>query len=75
MDTKIIKLVMNIFVLSHFSYCHLMWMFHDRKIDSKINKMQERSVRLAYRDNTSQLKEMLEKCNSVSIHQKNLQSQ
>ena len=73
MDSKKIKLVMNTLILSHFSYCPLIWMFHDRKIENKINKIQERALRIAYRDNTSQFKELLEKDNSVSVHQKNLQ--
>ena len=29
---KKIKLMMNAFVLLYFSYCPLIWMFHDRKI-------------------------------------------
>ena len=73
MDSNKIKLMMNAFVLSHFSYCPLIWMFHDRKIDNKINKIQERALRIAYRDITSQFKELLKKDNSVSIHQRNLQ--
>ena len=73
MDSKKIKLMMNTLILSHFSYCPLIWMFHDRKIESKINKIQERALRIAYRNNTSQFKELLEKDNSVSVHQKNLQ--
>ena len=64
---------MNIFVLSQFSYCPLIWMFHDRKIEQKINKMRERVLRIAYRNNTSQFKELLEQDTSVSIHQKKLQ--
>ena len=46
---------------------------HDRKIENKINKIQERALRIAYRDNTSQFKELFEKDNSASVHQKNLQ--
>ena len=34
------------------------------------NKIQERALRIAYRDNTSQFKELLKKDDSVSIHQK-----
>ena len=48
-------------------------MFHNRNIDNKINKIQERALRIAYKDNASQFKELLEKDNSVSIHRKNLQ--
>ena len=52
-DIKKIKLPMNTFVLSHFNYCPLIWIFHDRKIDSKINKIQEKAIRISCRDNTS----------------------
>ena len=73
MGSKTIKLTMNTFVLSQFSYCPLIWMFHDRKIDNKINKTQERALRIAYRGSTSQCKEFLEKDNLVSIQQKTLE--
>ena len=73
MDSKKIKLMMNTLILSHFSYCPRIWMFHDRKIENKINKIQERDLTITYRDNTSHFKELLKKDNSVSIHQKNLQ--
>ena len=35
--------------------------------------VQERALRIAYKDSTSQFEELLEKDNSVSIHQKDLQ--
>ena len=74
MNSKKMKLIIqNTFILSHFNYCPLIWMFNDRNIDKKINKIQERALRITYKDNTSQFKELLEKDNSVSIHQKNLQ--
>ena len=38
-----------------------------------ITKNRSELLEFAYRDNTSQFKELLEKDNSVSIHQKNLQ--
>ena len=46
-------------------------MFHDRKIDNKINKIQEVALRTGYRDNTSQFKELLEN-DQVSTHQNSL---
>ena len=38
-----------------------------------ITKYRSELLEFAYRDNTSQFKELLEKDNSVPIHQKNLQ--
>ena len=48
-------------------------MFYDRNIDSKINRIQERALRIAYQDNTSHFEKLLKNEKSVSIHQKNLQ--
>ena len=73
MDTEKIVLMMNTFVMSQFSYCPLIWMFHDRRINNKVNKIHERALRIAYRDSHSCFESLLERNNSVSLHQKNLQ--
>ena len=46
MDTEKVKLIMRSFIMSHFSYCPLIWMFRDRAINSRINKIHERALRL-----------------------------
>ena len=43
-------LIMNIFILSQFGYCPLVWMFHSRKLNNRINNIHERSLRIVYRD-------------------------
>ena len=73
MKFKKIKLMMNTFITSQFSYCPLIRMFYDRTINNKIARIQERALRVAYKDNTSRHEKLLENDNSVSIHQKNLQ--
>ena len=73
MESKKLKLMMNTFIMSQFSYSPLIWMFHDKNINSKINRIQERALRIAYKDNNSPYEKLLENDNSVSIHQKNLQ--
>ena len=70
MDTDRIVLMMNTFVMSQFSYCPLIWMFHDGRINNKVNKIHER---IAYRDGHSCFESLLERNNSVSLHQRNLQ--
>ena len=60
------RLIMNTLLLSHFSYFLLIWMFHDRKIDNKISKIQQGALRSAYSDNTFQFKELLEEDNLAS---------
>ena len=73
METPQLELTMTSFIMSHFSYWPLVWMFHDRKSINKINKIHERALRITHRDSTSNFEELLTKSNSVSIHQKNLQ--
>ena len=73
MDTDRIVLMMNTFVMSQFSYCPLIWMFHDRHINNKVNKIHERAVRIACKDSHSGFESLLERNNSVSRHQRNLQ--
>ena len=67
------KLIMNAFITSHFSYCPLVWMCHNRCLNTKINKIHERALRIVYDDNHSSFSELLEKSGSVSIHHRNLQ--
>ena len=65
MESKKIKLMMNTFIMSQFSYCPLIWMFHDRNVNNKKNRIQERALRIAYKDNTSPYEKLLENDNSV----------
>ena len=64
---------MEAFITSHFSYCPLVWMFHSRELNNKINRIHERSLRLVYSDKTSTFQELLDKDKSVSVHHKNIQ--
>ena len=48
-------------------------MCHSRKINTQINKLHERALRLVYNDKSSSFRELLEKDNSVTIHERNIQ--
>ena len=65
---------MKSFVEAQFGYCPLVWMFHGREINRKINHIHERSLRIVYRDYNSSFKDLLKKDNSVCIHHRNIQS-
>ena len=67
------KIIMNAFINSQFSYCPLIWMFHNRTTNSLINNIHERALRIVYQDNTSSFSQLLETSGSTSIHHKNLQ--
>ena len=68
------KMTMKSFILSQFGYCPLVWMFHSRKLNNSINCIHERALRLVYRDNKSSFAELLIKDESVTIHQRNIQT-
>ena len=67
------KIIMNTFINSQFGYCPLVWMCHSRKMNNKINKIQERALRIVYNDANSTYEEMLAKDGSVTIQQRNTQ--
>ena len=65
---------MNAFVSSQFNYCPLLWMCHNRSLNTQINKIHHRALSIVYRDNTSSFDTLLEKSGTVSIHHRNIQS-
>ena len=67
------KILMNSFFNSQFGYCPLIWMFHSRIMNNKINRLHERCMRLIYEDKTSSSEELLEQEKSVSMHTRILQ--
>ena len=52
---------MRAFVTSQFQYCPLVWMFYNRKMNNKINRLHERALRIAYKDFYSSFAALLEK--------------
>ena len=72
MDLNKRRNLMKAFITSQFSYCPLIWMFHSRNLNNKINRIHERALRLVYQNNLS-FSELLDLDNSVTVHQKNLQ--
>ena len=73
MDQNKRRMLMKAFIISQFSYCPLVWMFHSRNTKNRVNKIHERALRLVYDDSPYlSFDELLIKDKSVSIHQKNL---
>ena len=64
---------MKTFITSQFNYCPLAWMFHNRTLNNKINKLHERALRLVYDNENLTFQELLLMDNSMSIHHRNLQ--
>ena len=66
-------MTMKAFIPSKFGYCPLVWMLHSRKLNSRVNKLHERALRIVYQDRASSSTELLVKDNSTTIHNRNIQ--
>ena len=55
------KRIMRAFISSQFGYCPLVWFFCSRKINNRINRIQERALRIVYKDYVSTFAQLLEK--------------
>ena len=67
------RIIMKAFISSRFGYCSLVWMFCSRRLNHRINKIQERALRIVYRDQSSTFEDLLTRDESVSNHVRNLQ--
>ena len=59
---------MKTFVESQFSYCLLIWMFHSRRLNNKINIVHEKARRNIYSDYKATFLELLGQGASFSVH-------
>ena len=66
--------VMKTFIESQFNYCPLIWTFHSRTIDNKINCLHERALSIVYSDFKSSFDGVIMKDNSFSTHERNIQN-
>ena len=68
-----LKIIMKTFIQSQFNYCPLIWMFHNRTLNNKINRLHERALQIVYKNDKLTFQELLDMDNSITIHHKNLQ--
>ena len=68
------RIFMKSFIESQFGYCPLIWMFHSRGLNNKINRIHERALRITYNDKSSSYGELLTKDRSVTIHHRNIRA-
>ena len=47
------RVIMKSFIESQFGYCPLIWMFHSRGLNNKINRIHERVLRITYNEKSS----------------------
>ena len=65
---------MKAFIESQFGYWPVVWMFHSRGINNKINRINERASRITYNNKLSSFQDLLDRENSVTIHHRNIRT-
>ena len=68
------QIIMKAFIQSQFGYCPLVWMCHSRALNSRINRIHERALRIVYNDYTGTFNMLLEKDKSFTVHERNIQT-
>ena len=67
------RLILNSFITSHFLYCPIVWVFHGRKRNKRINHIHEKALRIVCKDFNSSFQEIFTEDNSLNAHHRNLQ--
>ena len=62
------SIIFKAFFESQFKYCPLVWMFHGREVNQRINRLHERALRIVYYDYVSTFEHLLEKDDSCIVH-------
>ena len=68
------RILMKSFIEAHFDFYPLVWMFHGRVLNRKINHLHECSLRILYKDSISLFHGLLQKDHSFTIRHRNIQS-
>ena len=72
MITEKRRQIFKVFITLQFNYCPLVWTFHTKQINNRINNLHEKALRVTYQDRNSSFSELLNLDKSVSIHYKNI---
>ena len=70
-DPLKLEILINSFIKSQFIYCPLVWMLHDRVLNSKLNLIQERALRLVCKGSETECENLMKR--TLTTHQHNLQ--
>ena len=66
------RLLMKSFVEAQFGYFPLVWMFHGRELNKKINHIHQRSICIVYKDYNSSLNDLLKKNKHARINHRSI---
>ena len=67
LDFKSRKLIYHSFIESNFTYCPIVWHFCGRENNNKLEKLQERSLRILFDDKCSSYEELLKRAGTTTI--------
>ena len=65
---------MKTFIVSQYGYCHLIWMFHSRGVNNKINHLHQRLLQIVCKDSIISFEDLFKRDKFFTIHQRNIQS-
>ena len=68
------EILLSSFIISHFSYCPLIWMFCSKKYTKKINAVHERSLQIIRNNYESLYSLLLEEARQIKFHQRCINS-
>jgi hypothetical protein len=71
-DFKERELIHNIYVMSNFNYCPIVWHFCGKVNATKMEKIQKRALRFLFNNKVSSNEFLLEKCKSTTLHLKRM---
>ena len=67
------KILYNTFVMSKFNYCPLIWMYHGKTSNNRIDHVQKRALRILHNDFNMPFEVLLSRTDERKVHVKNLQ--
>ena len=65
MDSRFV--IFKSFIMSNFTYCPLAWHFCGKQNNDKMEKVQERALRILYRDYVSSYHELIERAETTTV--------
>ena len=72
MSTEKRRLIFKAFIIAQFNYFPLVWMFHSKQLNNRINSLHEKALRITYQGRKSSFSELLNLHKSISIHYRNI---
>ena len=67
LDVRSRRTIYNSFIMSNFNYCPLVWHFCGKTNNQKLEKIQERALRILYDDYTSTYDELIDKAGTNTL--------